>query len=579
MQTNTMAMKRSSGCGCSGGGANSVAKKSAGGGAGCGCGCSGCSECETSPAAYVRPKFFSGQLLTEDDLQSLGDYVVGKNRLHNRMLFGDGVACGLRVSIDVCDKRKLNVSSGYAIDCCGNDIVVPCATTLDVVQLVRDLRIRMLGKDCGDPCVDEMPARQTGGLDSQPARDAAREALLAAYGAVPAPAEAAGGVVGAGGGLRGQAGNLQNASPAMPSTRAKPPTYCLYVVYCEQSTDPVVPFDGEDACGGGECRETRVREGYRFELRCAPPSSCADLSGSVLGGLFRTQTGDALRVTEAVKAAAANPNQANHDRAIAVFESALQAAPIEPTAEFTADLLEARALVLTAQTRDRFLVLMMRLVYGWLIKRACIEILPQCPPCDEDGVLIACFDFENCVVSEVCNHSRKTIISPAYLAQMGLQRWWRCVLMKMCCGEGPDLPDSGKYVGQLSGRGEAIMQTLRSNSSDAVKAKEFKTFQQDLLERAQLITDPAMPEGLQTLAPRLKTMLALQPEVAAARPAANTRVTAELREEVVRLGKERAELDERHRALESELASMRKEFGDLRASMTGVAGRKKGDPA
>src|SRR5215831_2967375 len=105
MQTNTMTSKKSSGCGCSGGGSSSSKGGSCGcsggkscgcgGGGSCGCGGKGCSVCEAPPEAYSRPQFFSGQLLTEDDLQSMVDYTVAKNRLHNRMLFGEGVACGL----------------------------------------------------------------------------------------------------------------------------------------------------------------------------------------------------------------------------------------------------------------------------------------------------------------------------------------------------------------------------------------------------------------------------------------------------------------------------------------------------
>src|SRR5689334_16573871 len=141
MQTSAVTSKKSSGCSCASKGGS------------CGCGGKGCSVCESLPESYSRPQFFSGQLLTEDDLQSQIDYTVAKNRLHNRMLFGEGVACGLGVTTDSCEpERHLVVRPGYAIDCCGNDILVPCETTLDVVQLVRDMRARMLGKDCGDPC-------------------------------------------------------------------------------------------------------------------------------------------------------------------------------------------------------------------------------------------------------------------------------------------------------------------------------------------------------------------------------------------------------------------------------------------
>ncbi len=53
-----------------------------------------------------RPRFFAGQLLTEEDLNRLDHYIVAKNRLHNRHLFGTGVVCGLEVVCGVCDPTQ-----------------------------------------------------------------------------------------------------------------------------------------------------------------------------------------------------------------------------------------------------------------------------------------------------------------------------------------------------------------------------------------------------------------------------------------------------------------------------------------
>src|SRR4029079_11311027 len=80
---------------------------------------------------------------------------AAKNRLHNRYLFGQGVVCGFEVTCQPCGGGKVVVHPGYALDCCGNDVVLSCAQTLDVNALVRDLRQRLLGGyDCGDPCAE-----------------------------------------------------------------------------------------------------------------------------------------------------------------------------------------------------------------------------------------------------------------------------------------------------------------------------------------------------------------------------------------------------------------------------------------
>lgn len=239
------------GCGCGCGGS--------GGGGGCGCGggktaaqcVSGEAGCATSGQAFTRPNFFAGQLLTEEDLQALGDYVVGKNRLHNRHLFGDGVVCGLEVTCDPCGGGTVVVQPGYALDCCGNDLLLSCPTELDINAMARSLRRNMLGGyDCGDPCADKQKKR--------------REECRQQDG--EAPAETGGTTVGGMPAL--VAGQQKNAQAAGQATSERLRHYCLYARYCEEKTDPVSPYATDDGCTFQACQPTRVREGVTFELRC-----------------------------------------------------------------------------------------------------------------------------------------------------------------------------------------------------------------------------------------------------------------------------------------------------------------------
>jgi hypothetical protein len=99
-----------------------------------------------------RPRFFAGQLLTETELNSAQDYVRAKNRLHNRYLHGWGVVCGLEVVCNDCD-GFVTVKQGYAIDPCGEDIVLCADQSFDVLKAIRDLcnaRRRRRKGDC-DP--------------------------------------------------------------------------------------------------------------------------------------------------------------------------------------------------------------------------------------------------------------------------------------------------------------------------------------------------------------------------------------------------------------------------------------------
>src|SRR5258708_2173900 len=204
----------------------------------CTCGSAECLTC--LDPGYTRPKFFAGQLLTEDDLQLLGDYVVGKNRLHNRYLMGSGVVCGLDVTCQPCGGGHVIVNPGYAIDCCGNDIVLTCPQDLDINKMAHDLQVKLKGGyDCGDPCIE---TRTSAGQGYTTASNK----------------------------------NGNNKKNGTSGTTDKPAShshkYCLYVNYCEQETEPVPPYATDEPCGPGVCEPTRIREGFRFELRCPEAS-------------------------------------------------------------------------------------------------------------------------------------------------------------------------------------------------------------------------------------------------------------------------------------------------------------------
>jgi hypothetical protein len=130
--------------------------------------CGGRPTCEPAPACpacgglecLCRPRFFAGQLLTEDDLNRLDHYIVAKQRLHNRHLVGWGVACGLEVVCDTCGPRrgssKVTVRAGYALSPCGNDIVVCDTVGVDVCTLIDRCRPQR-----DDDCFELFPGAGT----------------------------------------------------------------------------------------------------------------------------------------------------------------------------------------------------------------------------------------------------------------------------------------------------------------------------------------------------------------------------------------------------------------------------------
>ncbi len=70
---------------------------------------------------FERSRFFTGLVLTADDLQQEQGYHRDKARLHNRFLHGWGVVAGLRVSVD---QGTVVVAPGLALDCAGNELIL-----------------------------------------------------------------------------------------------------------------------------------------------------------------------------------------------------------------------------------------------------------------------------------------------------------------------------------------------------------------------------------------------------------------------------------------------------------------------
>lgn len=126
------------------------------------CGCKPGRACD-GLECLCRPRFFAGQLLTDEDLRRLDHYVVAKNRLHNRYLHGTGVVCGLEVVCSPCDDT-VTVRSGYAIGPCGEDIVLCRDTAVDVGELILDHRRKQATSECepygARPAQDCEAARQ-----------------------------------------------------------------------------------------------------------------------------------------------------------------------------------------------------------------------------------------------------------------------------------------------------------------------------------------------------------------------------------------------------------------------------------
>jgi len=99
---------------------------------------------------FERPNYFCGHLLTDADLSTEQRYAIEKRKLHNRTLHGWGVVCGLRMT---CDDEcgGVMIDEGYALDDCGNDLVVCQPLRFDVIGKLRE-KGYLVGDAAYDPC-------------------------------------------------------------------------------------------------------------------------------------------------------------------------------------------------------------------------------------------------------------------------------------------------------------------------------------------------------------------------------------------------------------------------------------------
>jgi hypothetical protein len=104
---------------------------------GCGCGCT--THC--GHIAFERNRYFTGKYMAARDFQDEQNYFLSRHRLHNRVLHGWGIVCGLRVVPHPdphCRERWVVVRAGIAIDCCGRELVLP----KDYAFELKDIRVR-----------------------------------------------------------------------------------------------------------------------------------------------------------------------------------------------------------------------------------------------------------------------------------------------------------------------------------------------------------------------------------------------------------------------------------------------------
>jgi hypothetical protein len=187
----------------------------------CPCGCAPCDETCCELECAERPRFYCGQLLGEDDLTTLVDWTRVRLR-RNRYHHGWGIVCGLNVHCDPKNPTGVILGEGYAVDCCGEDIVVCKDTPVDLSDACQE-----------EACLD--PWHQSDDREN-PERDERDQPCPDIFDV-----------------LKGAA------------------AFDLYLHYHEQGSQPESSL-GSCSCGNGSsCEFSRTQETYRISWEPVPP--------------------------------------------------------------------------------------------------------------------------------------------------------------------------------------------------------------------------------------------------------------------------------------------------------------------
>lgn len=113
--------------------------------------------CDTADGYLERVRYFSRQLLDAHDLTDDQTYHRAKQRMHNRLLHGWGIVCGLEVIANPTQKALSNVKicPGFALSPQGDEICVPGEVQFDLATCTTGPAAGC----CSSPCSPILPTR------------------------------------------------------------------------------------------------------------------------------------------------------------------------------------------------------------------------------------------------------------------------------------------------------------------------------------------------------------------------------------------------------------------------------------
>lgn len=366
--------------------------------------CSACGELE----CLCRPLWTAGMIVSEDDLNRLDRYMLAKQRLHNRQLHGTGVVAGLVVTCHPCEGGQVQVSQGYAIGPCGEDIVVCNDDVVDICALIQKCRAAELretdcrpwgfDKGCQDLTEDWILAVR---YDEQPARNA--------------PMLRAGRRGDCGCGCGGKGESCGCGGHGGRQMVAQDPSLCAPSVICET---------------------------YRYEVFRKPePKTDDKYRNPLLRWLLESEIFSCL--WDLIAIAADRPKLSGQDLGVAGrlalltycqrIKTAIAAYAAKHGSQHCAALVALCQVPCPDPRDDNFLgqysalsLSFLRLVVGLVIDCICLKLLPAVqPPASDPRIPLAMITVDlsgRCRVTDICNW---TPLRPIVLSATAVEHWLR----------------------------------------------------------------------------------------------------------------------------------------------------------
>lgn len=395
-----------------------------------------CPECG-GLECLCRPRFFAGQLLTDEDLNRLDHYIVAKNKLHNRYLFGWGVVCGLEVVCSPCN--MVSVRPGYAISPCGEDIIVCKETSVDICSLINACRkpqrdpCAPIDASQKDPCSDTTEKwilsiryreNATRGITSLKGDSGSCGSRCSCGGSSSCGCEGSSKPGGCGCGGSGKSSSSSGGCSCKSSstrTKTQPPAQCEPTVLCEGYAFEVCQLPPPSLRTGAQPDVGALTAALQccitlYKKYIASPPADQTLSGiknwccSVREGLaelFAGHPGHTCALAEQIGALCTDPPQGTN-----------------PSTYLT-QILTAVSTLLTS----------------FLLDCLCSSLLPPCPsPVDDDRIFLATVTVrrKDCKILEICNWDQRRFVLTFpmlryWLSPLPFAKNLKNNIAKLCC--------------------------------------------------------------------------------------------------------------------------------------------------